>query len=76
MDSDAKFCGRTQCKCPIGHDLFYRIWNQPSKWPGYRDYCCQCGRGIIQHNIKMVQNGETSISLSYLIMLPLAKAKV
>lgn len=57
-------CARSACKEEL--DIhFYRIWNQPEKFPGYRDYCIPCGRKIIEPNQKF-----DDLKLAFRIMFP------
>lgn len=63
-------CSRTACQKSIDDTRFYRIWNNPTDYPGYRDYCCDCGKSIITYNIKMLRNGDTTVELPFLIILP------
>lgn len=48
LDTDRK-CSRSACGQSIGI-VGYRIWNQPHKYPCYRDYCRCCGQMIQQAN--------------------------
>lgn len=43
-------CAREACKAPIDSRIKYRVWNNPTHSPPYRDYCVSCGRKIIEFN--------------------------